>query len=204
MIHGPGAPTDMLWARTISQELQQGQVNGPLPARVLLQGDAVACGGKHLPATDGHQLAALIFARHVVEHRCIIDEGIQLPAHHQEGWVRGGSTEWGQTPFWGSCAPFSWLHPGAVPFGGSQPHPGESQPHPGEGNPIWGGCIPPEGAVGSSIPSAWGCSIFGGPITQLGKPYGPITPQSAEPYPPDELCPNWRSYSSLEGGLYPS
>lgn len=41
---------------TVSHQLQQSQVQRPLPARVLVQGDAVAGGGKHLPGADGHDL----------------------------------------------------------------------------------------------------------------------------------------------------
>ena len=65
---------------TVSEEHEDGQVHGPLPARVLLDGDAVARGGEHLAAADGHQLAALVAARHVVEHGRVVDEGVQLPA----------------------------------------------------------------------------------------------------------------------------
>jgi len=50
-----------------------------LPPGLLLQGDAIACGGEDLPAADGHQLAALVLTRHVVEHRCVVDERVQLP-----------------------------------------------------------------------------------------------------------------------------
>lgn len=65
---------------TVSQELKQGQVDGSFPARILLQGDAVTGGSKHFPTADGHQLAALIFSSHVVQHSSIIDEGIQFPS----------------------------------------------------------------------------------------------------------------------------
>lgn len=65
---------------TISEELQQCQVDKPFPAGVLLQSDAVSRGGEHFPTADGHQLAALILPGHVVQNSSIIDEGIQLPA----------------------------------------------------------------------------------------------------------------------------
>lgn len=66
-------------SRTVPQELQQRQVDGPLPAGALVQGDAVARGSKDLAGADGDELAALILAGHVIEHGCVIDEGIQLP-----------------------------------------------------------------------------------------------------------------------------
>ncbi|TNN38301.1 hypothetical protein EYF80_051538 [Liparis tanakae] len=65
---------------TVGQELEQRQVDEALPPRVLLQRDAVASGGEHLPAADGHQLAALVFAGHVVQHGGVVDEGVQFPA----------------------------------------------------------------------------------------------------------------------------
>lgn len=63
---------------TISQELEQRQVDGPFPARILLQSDAVAGGGEHFPAANGHQLAALVFASHVIQHGGVVDEGVQF------------------------------------------------------------------------------------------------------------------------------
>lgn len=68
------------WVPTISEELQQCQVDKPFPAGVLLQSDAVSRGGEHFPTADGHQLAALILPGHVVQNSSVIDEGIQLPA----------------------------------------------------------------------------------------------------------------------------
>lgn len=65
---------------TISQELEQGQVDESLPAWILLQGDAITSGSKHFPTANGHQLAALIFASHVIQHSSIIDKGIQFPS----------------------------------------------------------------------------------------------------------------------------
>lgn len=65
---------------TVSEELQQRQVNKSFPAGVLLQSDAVPCGGKHFPTADGHQLAALILPSHVVQNSSVVDEGVQLPA----------------------------------------------------------------------------------------------------------------------------
>ena len=63
---------------TISQELEQRQVDGSLPARILLQSDAVTGGRKHFAAANGHQLAALVFASHVIQHGGVVDEGVQL------------------------------------------------------------------------------------------------------------------------------
>lgn len=67
-------------APTVSEELQQSQVNGPFPARLLLQSDAVSRGCKHFAAADGHQLAAFILPSHVVQNSGVVDEGVQLPA----------------------------------------------------------------------------------------------------------------------------
>jgi len=69
---------------TISQELEESQVYGALPAGVLLQSNAVACGSKHLPTTNGDQLAALVLASHIIKNCCIIYEGIQLPTQRTE------------------------------------------------------------------------------------------------------------------------
>ncbi|CAO2632947.1 hypothetical protein LEMLEM_LOCUS21990 [Lemmus lemmus] len=66
-------------SRTVPQELQQRQVDGPLPAGALVKGDAIASGSEDLAGADGDQLASLILACHVVEHCRIIDEGIQFP-----------------------------------------------------------------------------------------------------------------------------
>lgn len=49
-----------------------------LPVGILLDGDAVPCGGKDVAAADGHQLAALVPARHVVQHSRIVDESVQF------------------------------------------------------------------------------------------------------------------------------
>lgn len=65
---------------TISQELEQGQVDGSLPAWILLQGNAITSGSKHFTTANGNQLAALIFASHVIQHSSIIDKGIQFPS----------------------------------------------------------------------------------------------------------------------------
>lgn len=52
----PGPEADAVPGLTVSNQLQQRQVQGPLPARVLVQSDAVACGGEHLSGADGHDL----------------------------------------------------------------------------------------------------------------------------------------------------
>jgi len=65
---------------TISKQHEDGQIHGSFPAGVLLDGDAVAGGGEHLAAPDGDQLTALVPAGHVVQHRRVVDEGIQLAA----------------------------------------------------------------------------------------------------------------------------
>lgn len=49
-----------------------------LPVGILLDGDAVACGGKDVATANGHQLATLVPARHVVQHRGIIDKSVQF------------------------------------------------------------------------------------------------------------------------------
>ena len=55
-----------------------------------------------LPAADGHQLTALVAARHVVEDGRVVDEGVQLPvtvatAQEEGGEARGevGMGRWG-------------------------------------------------------------------------------------------------------------
>lgn len=63
---------------TVSEQLQDGQVHMPLPERLLLYGDAVACGGEDVTAANGHQLAALVPARHVVEHGRVINESVKF------------------------------------------------------------------------------------------------------------------------------
>lgn len=61
---------------TVPKELQDGQVYVSLPERLLLDGDAVARGGEDVAAADGHQLAALVPARHVVQHGRVVDESV--------------------------------------------------------------------------------------------------------------------------------
>ncbi|TNN75905.1 hypothetical protein EYF80_013875 [Liparis tanakae] len=65
---------------TVSDDAQDGQVHQALPVGALLQRDAVARGGEDVAAADGDQLAAVVSARHVVQHRRVVDEGVQLPA----------------------------------------------------------------------------------------------------------------------------
>jgi len=48
----------------------------PLPRRLLLDGDAVPRGGEDVAAADGHQLAALVPARHVVEYGRVVNESV--------------------------------------------------------------------------------------------------------------------------------
>lgn len=69
---------------TVSKQHEDGQVHGSLPAGVLLDGDAVAGGGEHLAAPDGDQLAALVSACHVVQHRRVVNEGVQFAAGGQK------------------------------------------------------------------------------------------------------------------------
>lgn len=47
-----------------------------LPERLLLDGDAVPRGGKDVAAANGHQLAALVPASHVVQHGRIVNESV--------------------------------------------------------------------------------------------------------------------------------
>lgn len=61
---------------TVSKELQDGQVHMSLPERLLLDGDAVPRGGKDVAAANGHQLAALVPASHVVQHGRIVNESV--------------------------------------------------------------------------------------------------------------------------------
>lgn len=76
---------------TVSKQLQDGQVHVSLPQRLLLDGDAVACGGKDVAAADGHQLAALVPARHVVQHGRVVDEGIQFADESSGGETKKGA-----------------------------------------------------------------------------------------------------------------
>ena len=75
---------------TVSKELQDGQVHVSLPVGILLDGDAVACGGKDVAAANGHQLAALVPARHVVQHSRVVDESVQFA---EEGETQSEGTE---------------------------------------------------------------------------------------------------------------
>lgn len=70
---------------TISEEHEDGQIHSSFPAWVFLDGDAVARGGKHFAAPDGDQLAALVPARHVIQHRRVVDEGIQFAVQGDRG-----------------------------------------------------------------------------------------------------------------------
>lgn len=63
---------------TVSKELQDGQVHMSLPERLLLDGDAVPCGGEDVAAANGHQLAALVPASHVVQHGRVINESVEF------------------------------------------------------------------------------------------------------------------------------
>lgn len=62
-----------------------------LPVGILLDGNAVAGGGEDVAAANGHQLAALVPARHVVQHSCIVDESVQFADEEEmsqrEDWV---------------------------------------------------------------------------------------------------------------------
>lgn len=58
-----------------------------LPVGILLDGDAVACGGKDVAATNGHQLATLVPAGHVVQHSGIIDESVQFADEAESGVI---------------------------------------------------------------------------------------------------------------------
>lgn len=74
---------------TVSKELQDGQVHGSLPERLLLDGDAVPRGGKDVAAANGHQLAALVPASHVVQHGCVVNESIQFAGEKESEGQRG-------------------------------------------------------------------------------------------------------------------
>lgn len=65
---------------TVSKKHEYGQIHSSLPARILLDGDAVTSGGEDVAAADGHQFTAVVSAGHVVQHRRVVDERIQLPA----------------------------------------------------------------------------------------------------------------------------
>lgn len=61
---------------TVSKELQDGQVHVSLPEWLLLDGDAVARGGKDVATANGNQFAALVPAGHVVQDGCIVNESV--------------------------------------------------------------------------------------------------------------------------------
>lgn len=63
---------------TVSYNAQYGQIDQSFPVGSFLQGDTVTRGGKNVAAADGHQFTAVVSAGHVVQHRGVIDEGIQL------------------------------------------------------------------------------------------------------------------------------
>lgn len=65
---------------TVSKQHENGQIHSSFPAGIFLDGDAIAGGGKHFAAPDGDQLAALVSARHIVQHCSIVDEGVQFAA----------------------------------------------------------------------------------------------------------------------------
>lgn len=67
---------------TVSKQHQDSQIHSSLPAWVFLDGDAVSSGGKHFAAANGHQLTALVSASHVIQHRSIIDEGVQFAVEY--------------------------------------------------------------------------------------------------------------------------
>lgn len=99
-----------LWL-TISEQLQNSKVHLALPARIFLDGNAVTSGSKDLSATNGHQLAAFISAGHVVQHCCIVDEGIQFPVQNRSKQTtrwRNFSTKLPMGPLiWSSRVPAS-------------------------------------------------------------------------------------------------
>lgn len=59
MCSSPPSPSHHALCLTVSNQLQQSQVQLPLPAGVLVQGDAVARRGKHLARADGHDLVGI-------------------------------------------------------------------------------------------------------------------------------------------------
>ena len=69
---------------TVSYDAQYGQIDQTLPVGSFLQGDAVTCCGEDVTAADGYQLAAVVSARHVVQHRGVVNECIQLPVREPQ------------------------------------------------------------------------------------------------------------------------
>lgn len=90
---------------TVTNKLQQSQVNLPLPGWALLEGNSVARGGKDVPTPNSHQLTAFIPPSLVVQDGCVIDESVQLPemTRHQGviGWLGAIS---------GPCSPSQRQH----------------------------------------------------------------------------------------------
>lgn len=91
---------------TITNKLEQSEVNLPLPGWALLQRNSIACGSKDVPAPNGHQFTAFIPPGLVVQDGCVIDESVQLPemTRHQGvmGWPGAIS---------GPCSPGQFQHP---------------------------------------------------------------------------------------------
>lgn len=63
---------------TVTDKLEEGQVNLPLPGRAFLQSYPIAGGREHISTADRDQLATFISPSHVIQHCCIINERIQL------------------------------------------------------------------------------------------------------------------------------
>ena len=82
---------------TVSNDGKDCEVDLPLPVGALLQGDAIARGGKDVAAADGDQLAALVTASRIVQHRSVVDERIQFTMEREKrgGWrEQGGEEGW--------------------------------------------------------------------------------------------------------------
>lgn len=69
---------------TISNDAQDGKIHQTFPVWSFLQGDTITCSGKDVTAANGHQLTTVVSARHVVQHRCVIDESIQLAVRREQ------------------------------------------------------------------------------------------------------------------------
>lgn len=71
-------PESQTWRRfpTVSDDAQNGQIHQAFPVRPFLQGNAVSSGGEDVTAADGDQLAAVVSARHVVQHGGVVDESV--------------------------------------------------------------------------------------------------------------------------------
>lgn len=77
---------------TISNNSQNGQIHRALPGRPFLQSDAIASGSEDVATANGHYFTALVPTGHVVQHSCVIYEGIKFAGKKKEHRHYGNGT----------------------------------------------------------------------------------------------------------------